>query len=79
MILKRPHAPSQNLVYKPIVNQNNDTQPKAKKISVRKNLPLSNNQQVHQVVEKGECSKSSISNALPADPFSALGEDLEEG
>ncbi|KAF2620357.1 hypothetical protein F2Q68_00038778 [Brassica cretica] len=50
---KRPHAPSQNLVYKPIVNQNNDTQPKAKKISVRKNLPLSNNQQVHQVVGKG--------------------------
>ncbi|KAG5386468.1 hypothetical protein IGI04_037938, partial [Brassica rapa subsp. trilocularis] len=50
---------------------------KAKDISVKKNLPLSNNQP--QAVEKGECSKSSINNALPANPFSASGEDLEEG
>ena len=77
MILKRPHPPSRNLVYKPIVNQNNDTRPKAKDISVKKNLPLSNNQP--QAVEKGECSKSSINNALRANPFSASGEDLEEG
>ncbi|KAF2589026.1 hypothetical protein F2Q70_00040540 [Brassica cretica] len=74
---KRPHPPSRNLVYKPIVDQNNDTRPKAKEISVRKNLPLSNNQP--QAVEKGECSKASINNALPANPFSASGDELEEG
>lgn len=78
-ILKRPHAPPQNMVYKLIVDQNKEAQPKAKKISGMMDFPTLNNKQEQQVVVKGESSKSSITKALPVDPFSVSGKDLEDG
>ncbi|KAL0886983.1 hypothetical protein Bca101_010966 [Brassica carinata] len=78
-IHKRPHAPPQNMVYKPIVDQNKEALTKAKKISGMMDFPTLNNKQEQQVVVKGESSKSSITKALPVDLFSVSGKDLEDG
>lgn len=80
-ILQRSHPPisQQKLVYKPIVNQNQETMLKEKNILVDQDFPPLSSNLGHQALVIGECSKTSTNNALPADLFSGSGVELEDG